>query len=225
MAKQPRVILPNTPHHIVQRGHNRNPVFIERDDYQYYLDTLWDWKKALGIKVYGWCLMTNHVHLLLDPGDKPSSISDLMKQLAARQTRYVNRLERRTGSLWDGRYKLSPIATDEYLLQCCRYVDLNPVKAGIVEDPIDYEWSSFRAKVRGEIEGNLDFDECYLGFKSPRSDYRTFVSAGISKAEYEFIRERISRNQLTGGNRFIDEVERRVGVRIEARQQGRPTGK
>ena len=116
MAKQPRVILPNTPHHIVQRGHNRNPVFIERDDYQYYLKTLWEWKEALGVKVYGWCLMTNHVHLILDPGDKPSSISDLMKRLAARQTRYVNRLERRTGSLWEGRYKLSPIATDEYLL-------------------------------------------------------------------------------------------------------------
>ena len=225
MAKQPRVILPNTPHHVVQRGHNRNSVFVETDDYQYYLDTLWEWKAKLGVKVYGWCLMTNHVHLILDSTDKPSSISHLMKRLAARQTSYVNRLERGTGSLWDGRYKLSPIDTDEYLLQCCRYVGLNPVKAGMVVDPSDYEWSSFRSKTGAIDDPNLDFDECYLWFRNPKSDYEKFVSDGIDSGECEFIQKRISRNQLTGGNRFMDEVERRSGVRVEARRQWRLSSK
>lgn len=100
MPRTDRVVLPNYAHHIVQRGHNRQVVFAVEDHYLYYLDTLKAWKETYGIKVYGYCLM---------------------KCLAGRQTRYVNRLEGRRGTLWEGRYKSSPIQTDEYLLACCRY--------------------------------------------------------------------------------------------------------
>lgn len=126
MPRQARVIVKNMPHHIVQRGHNRQAVFIEDADYQYYLATLKEWKVKLGVKVYAYCLMTNHVHLILDPGDDEESISRLMKRLAGRQTRYVNHLEKRTGSLWERRYKSSPIQKDPYLLACSRYVEMNP---------------------------------------------------------------------------------------------------
>jgi REP element-mobilizing transposase RayT len=105
------------PHHVVQRGHNRNAVFVGDGDYCYYLDTLGDWARQLQVKVYAWCLMTNHVHLLLDPGDDIKSIGLLMKRLAGRQTRFVNQQENRTGSLWDGRYKMSIVDSDEYFLQ------------------------------------------------------------------------------------------------------------
>ena len=135
MPRMGRVVVPNMPNHVVQRGHNRNVVFVSSEDYLYYLETLSTWKVTLGVKVYAWCLMTNHVHLILDPGDDIKSIGLLMKRLAGRQTRYVNSREGRTGSLWDGRYKLSIVDTDEYLLQCCRYIDLNPVKAGIARLP------------------------------------------------------------------------------------------
>jgi putative transposase len=166
--------------------------------------------------------MTNHVHLILDPGEDLTSISVTMKTLAARQTRRVNELERRTGSLWEGRFKLSPIETSEYLLQCCRYVDLNPVKARVVNEPDEYRWSSFRSKTGREPSGILDKDECYLGFTNPENDYCNFVRDGIPDDEYQFIKNQLSRNQLTGGDRFTDEVERRIGIRVEARAQGRP---
>lgn len=222
MPRTARVIVPGMPHHVVQRGHNRKPVFVEDCDYQYYLDTLQEWKVILGIQVYGWCLMTNHVHLILQPGEDRQSIGLLMKRLAGRQTRYVNKQERRTGSLWEGRYKASPIQTEEYLLQCCRYVELNPVKAAMVEKAEDYRWSSYRAKI-GEVSTSLlDPDPCYRRMCCPEEEYRRFVEQGITAEEDLFIRERLQRNGLTGRGGFADEVERRIGLRIESRGPGRP---
>lgn len=118
MPRQARIVLANTPHHIAQRGHNRQTIFVERQDNLYYLETLKEWKHELNVKVYGYCLMTNHVHLIVEPNDEPENIGKLMKRLAGRQTRYVNHQEGRSGSLWEGRYKSSPIEIDAYLLAC-----------------------------------------------------------------------------------------------------------
>ncbi|HBO9959355.1 TPA: transposase, partial [Pseudomonas aeruginosa] len=134
MPRQGRVVLPNYPLHVVQRGHNRQVVFAEDEDYQRYLSDLRDLKDAFGIKVYAFCLMTNHVHLLLAPGDSLSGLARLMKTLAARTTRYRNRLEGRSGTLWESRYKSSVVQSDAYLLACCRYIELNPVRARMVDD-------------------------------------------------------------------------------------------
>lgn len=224
MPRRARVIVPNTPHHIVQRGHNRSAVFVGDQDYQYYLNTLREFKKELEVKVYAWCLMTNHIHLILDPGPNTKSIGLLMKRLAARQTRYVNKYERRTGSLWEGRYKASPIQTDAYLLQCGRYVELNPVRAAMVVEPEDYPWSSYRAKVELEASAILDTDPCYQKLQHPSEQYRAFVAQGISDEECALIRSRVARNCLTGDGKFVEEVERKTGLRIEYREPGRPPG-
>ncbi len=113
MPRQSRFVLPNYPHHVIQRGHNRQVVFAGDDDYLSYLGTLQEWKAQLGCKVYPqsvcYCLMTNHVHLVIDPGDDPEHLGLLMKRLAGRQTRYVNALEKRSGSLWEGRYMSAPM--------------------------------------------------------------------------------------------------------------------
>lgn len=229
MPRRGRVILPNTPHHIVQRGHNRNAVFVEDADYQYYLDNLQGWKENLGVKVFSYCLMTNHVHLVVQPGIYPTDVSELMKRLAGRQTRYVNRLEGRRGTLWDGRFKISPIETDSYLLQCCRYVELNPVKACMVKRADDYRWSSYRTKIGFENSPWLDFDPCYLELAANAKErivrYQRFVEDRAAAGEVGgFIGRAIERNQLTAGQRFIDEVEHRYGLRIESRGRGRPSG-
>ena len=105
--------MPNHPHHVVQRGHNRDVVFVQSEDYLYYLEILRTFKRFYGVKVYSWYLIANHVHLTLDPGDDPSSLSNLIKRLSGRQTRRVNRLERRTGPLWEGRIKSNPIYTEK----------------------------------------------------------------------------------------------------------------
>jgi len=166
--------------------------------------------------------MTNHVHLIIDPGEDERNLAGLMKRVAGRHTRYVNRLERRTGSLWEGRFKSSPISTDEYLLACCRYVELNPVRAGIVADPADYRWSSYGVKIGNRKEELLDYDSCYLGLaaseKKRAESYAAWVKETIAAEEWDMIRKSLQRGQLTGSPRFVDEIERRV----EFRGPGRP---
>lgn len=203
-------------------------VFATNEDYLYYLKNLNEWKKILGCKVYAYCLMTNHVHLIVDPGDKIENLALLMKRVSGRQTRYVNKLEGRRGTLWEGRYKSSPIKYNEYLLACCRYVELNPIRAGIVDIPENYKWSSYKYKVGIEKLDWLDLDICYKGFgmtdKQCEERYEEFVKESIPKGEWELIRQAVQRCQLTGSNQFIEEVAKKIGRRVEFRGQGRPKG-
>jgi putative transposase len=226
MPRIARIVITGYPHHIIQRGHNRQVVFAAAEDYLYYLDNLREWKEKLGCKVFAYCLMTNHVHLVVDPGEKDCNLALLLKRVAGRQTRYVNKIESRTGSLWEGRYKSSPISTNEYLPACCRYVELNPVRAGIVGMPEEYRWSSYGAKIGKRKEEWLDFDPFYLGLtgiaENRAEKYREWVEGAIPEGEWDLIRQSLQRGQLTGGKRFVDEIEKKIERRIEFREQGRP---
>ncbi len=155
-------MVPNYPHHIVQCGHNRKAVFLADEDYLFYLENLKEWKSKLGIKLYAWCLMTNHIHLIVEPGDNGCTVSEMMKRLAGRQAAFVNKQEGRSGSLWEGRFKASPIQRDSYLLACCRYVEMNPVRANMVAGPRQYHWSSYRERIGLVNQGLLDMDASYL---------------------------------------------------------------
>ena len=171
--------------------------------------------------------MTNHVHLIVQPGEAIAGMGQLMKRLAGRQTRFVNRQESRTGTLWEGRYRSSPIETDAYLLACCRYVELNPVRARMTDDPAAYPWSSYQRHAGLTKQfGWLDVDPCFEGLGSSEDErarrYREFVQSAIPAGEWELIREALQRGQLTGSTRFSDEVESIIGRRIENRKQGRP---
>lgn len=227
MPRMGRVVLPNYPHHVVQRGHNRQVVFAEAEDFQRYLSDMHELKDVFGVKLYAYCLMTNHVHLLLAPGDSVAGLGQLMKALAARATRYRNRLEGRSGTLWESRYKSSVVQSDAYLLACCRYIELNPVRAQMVADAADYPWSSYLARVSGTPEScGLDADPCFVALGNTEEArcrrYEDFVRQAIPVGELQLIRDSLQRGQLTGTSRFIDEVEGIVGLRIERRGQGRP---
>jgi len=226
MPRYPRAFIQGFAHHIVQRGHDHNPIFAAPEDYRFYLENLSGQKRRLDVDVLAYCLMTNHVHLILRPTLDSNSLSELMRVLAARHTRYTNKLEGRSGTLWEGRFKCSVIDTDAYLLACCRYVDLNPVRARIVTDPKDYEWSSHRTLAgfcpanvvdRDVVYGLLDLDPKQAGGK-----YRAFVQEGVTEDELALIRSAVQRNQLTGSSRFIGAIEAKIGRRIEARGRGRP---
>jgi REP-associated tyrosine transposase len=227
MPRKARILVPNCPHHIVQRGHNRKAVFLADQDYQYYLENLRDWKKELGIKVYAWCLMTNHIHIIAEPSEDSMTLSLLMKRINGRQAAYVNKLEGRSGSIWEGRYKASPIQRDSYLLSCCRYVELNPVVAGMVAHAEEYPWSSYQERMSDNGQVMLDIDPVYSGLASTDRErlhrYRTFLEQGVSMKEKRFIDESVNRNQLTGNHRFVDEIESRIGIRVERRGRGRPS--
>ena len=226
MPRTSRIVIAGYPHHIIQRGHNRQPVFVTDGDFLYYLENLREWKDTYGCRIYAYCLMTNHVHLIVDPGEDERNLACLMKRVAGRHTRYVNRLERRTGSLWEGRFKSSPISTDEYLLACCRYVELNPVRTGIVADPADYRWSSYGVKIGNRKEELLDYDPCYLGLADSEEkraeSYAAWVKETIAAEEWELIRKSLQRGQLTGSPRFVDEIEKKIERRVEFRGPGRP---
>jgi len=226
MPRKARILVPGCPHHIVQRGHNRQAVFLADDDYLFYLENLKEWKSRLGIRLYGWCLMTNHIHLLVEPTQAPESLSELMKRLAGRQAAYINKQEGRRGSLWESRFKASPVQRDSYLLSCIRYIEMNPVAADMVQLPEDYQWSSYRERSGQEDRGLLDYDVCYLGLglhiEQRRENYRRFLLSCVSSEEKLLIQSGVRRNQLTGNDRFIDEIERRMGIRLERRGRGRP---
>lgn len=169
--------------------------------------------------------MTNHVHLLLQPEESPAGLGWLMKALAARMTRYRNKLKRRTGTLWESRYKSSLVQSDAYLMSCCRYIELNPVRARMVAEPGDYRWSSYQERM-AQRTGLLAKDPCYEALacddQQRRERYRLFVSQGIPEQELRLIREAVQRGQLTGDGRFVDQVEQIIGRRVEKRGPGRP---
>jgi putative transposase len=220
-----RIVLPNYPHHVVQRGHNRQVVFAGESDFSRYLDDLRELKNEFEVHVYAYCLMTNHVHLLLAP-ETVAGMGRLMKALAGRATRYRNKLERRSGTLWESRYKSSPVQTNEYLLACCRYIELNPVRARMVGSPEEYPWSSHLQRIGLTDHDWLDRDPCYLALASTESErrhrYKQFMSSTIPNDEWSLIRQAMQRGQLTGNGRFVDEVEQILGRRVELRAQGRP---
>lgn len=226
MPRIGRVVLMNYSHHVVQRGHNRQIVFAEAADYQRYIDDLREFSEIYGVKVYAYCLMTNHVHLLLEPSATASSLGLLMKALAARATRYRNRLEGRSGTLWESRYKSSVVQTERYLLACCRYIELNPVRARMVADAGEYVWSSYSMRMGNVADSWLDVDPCFLalGHTWPERQmrYAELMKQSVSANEMQLIREAVQRGQLTGSNNFIQEVERVLGLRVERRGQGRP---
>ncbi len=226
MPRSARIIIDGYPHHIIQRGHNRQVVFSSTTDYLFYLDNLHELKAKFGCKVYAYCLMANHVHLIIDPGSNGQNLALLMKRIAGRQTRYANRIEKRSGTLWEGRYKSSPINTDEYLMACCRYVELNPMRAGMVTAPELYRWSSYRTKIGMAKQNWLDLDPFYQGLaktaKKRREEYQAYIRETIVEDEMQQIRAAIQRGQLTGSEQFIDEIEDKIGIRIESRGPGRP---
>lgn len=227
MPRTSRVVLPYCPHHVVQRGHNRQTVFTHEQDYRRYLEDLKEFTADLNIRVHAYCLMTNHLHLLLAPDESTTSLGRLMKALAARATRHRNKLEGRSGTLWESRYKSSPVQTDAYLLTCLRYIELNPVRARMVTEAGDYPWSSYRARIdTSEAESWLHLDQYYLGLGLSESErkegYARFIRSAVPDSELVLIRGALQRGQLTGNRQFVEEVSQILGRRIDVRGQGRP---
>jgi len=148
MPRRPRSILPNLPVHIVQRGNNRRTCFRQQKDFRSYLAALGETSSQYGVAIHAYALMSNHVHILATP-DGVSSASNMMQQLGRKYVSYFNKAHCRTGTLWEGRFRSSSIRSVRYLFACYRYIELNPVRAGLVQLPGEYEWSSYRANAEG----------------------------------------------------------------------------
>ena len=149
MPRRPRISLPGVPLHLIQRGNNRQACFFDDQDYLIYLDWLEEYAEVSRCTIHAYVLMTNHVHLPLTP-DAGQSAGNLMKRLGQRYVQYINRTYRRSGTLWEGWFRSCMTQEEDFVLGCYRYIELNPVRAGIVEHPAEYRWSSYRAEKKGQ---------------------------------------------------------------------------
>ena len=176
MPRRPRVHLDGAALHIVQRGHNRESCFFTEEDYHAYLHWLGEALTKEKCALHAYVLMTNHVHLLLTP-THAEAVPRLIITLGRRYVQYINATYRRTGTLWDSRYKSSLIQAETYLLACQRYIELNPVRAAMVDDPAHYRWTSYRSHALGQANSYLTPHSIYLALgnddKQRQSAYRT----------------------------------------------------
>ena len=225
MPRRPRLHIADSPPHIVQRGHNRAACFFAEEDYQAYRHWLGEGLEKTGVCLHAYVLMTNHVHLLLSP-KASEDIPRLIIALGRRFVQYINKTYRRTGTLWDSRYKSSLIQTDTYLLRCQRYIELNPVRADMVRDPGEYPWSSYRANGLGASDPLLSPHGLYLELgASPEARqvaYRELFRTGLDEAALSELRLAIQQSQPIGSERFLQQIEQMTGQRREARPRGRP---
>lgn len=225
MPRRPRIHLANLPLHIVQRGHNRDACFFAEEDYHAYRHWLGEALKSTGCLLHAYVQMTNHVHLLVTPPE-PEAVSQLVISLGRRYVQYINKTYQRTGTLWDSRYKSSLVQADDYLLLCQRYIELNPVRADMVNDPAHYRWSSYRANGLGHADPLLTPHDVFLGLGRSATDrmgaYRALFRSELDTDAVGDIRAALVQGQPLGNSRFIDSIERITGQRREAKPRGRP---
>ncbi len=145
MSKSGRVLLDNVFYHVMSRGNQKQKVFQETDDFEKYLALLKHYKRKFKFKLLAWCLMPNHVHLILDINNV-SELRKIMQGLNIAYVRWFNTKYNKVGHIWQGRYKSKVIQKDRYILDCINYIEMNPVRANITQSPFDYIWSSFRAR-------------------------------------------------------------------------------
>ena len=213
------------PWHIIQRGNNRSDCFYTEDDYLVYLNQLRLQADRFGCAIHAYCLMTNHVHLLLTP-DHASSPSLMMKHLGQYYVQYINRTYERTGTLWEGRFKSCLAQDDCYALTCYGYIELNPVRAGIASSPECYRWSSFRCNALGETNAMIAPHPDYIGLGASSGErcntYFNFVVNQIDEDSVRQIRQATQGNFVLGDNRFQEEMALVLGRRVKRGKAGRP---
>ena len=225
MARLPRIDLPGIPQHVVQRGNNRLPCFLDDEDRARYRQLLRETLLASDCRLHAYVLMDNHAHLLMTPGEA-GAMSRLMHTFARNYTGMFNHRHGRTGTLWEGRYKACLVDSEGYFLACSRYIELNPVRAWIAAEPADYPWSSHRANAGSAYDPLLSPHACYLALGSDRASraaaYRNMFDERLPDDMVGEIRCYLRQQRALGSDRFRAWVEARTGRFATARPPGRP---
>lgn len=228
MARLPRLTIPGYPHHIIQRGNNRQPIFASDEDFRELLGLLEEHARAAGVAVHAYVLMSNHFHLLATP-ETAEGIPQMMQAVGRRYVRLFNRRQARTGTLWEGRYRSTLIQAERYLLACMVYIDLNPVRAGMVDSPERYPWSSHGHYVSGRPDrlvtphpiwwelGNTPF--------AREAAYRDLVHAGLTAAQQQALTDSALRGWALGDGAYVADLQRRTERRVSKAKAGRPFSK
>ena len=225
MPRRARLRLAGVPLHLIQRGNNRSACLFAEDDYARYLRYLGELAREFGCRVHAYVLMTNHVHILVTP-EAVDSASLMMKHLGQRYVQYVNRTYRRSGTLWEGRFKSCLTQSESYVLACYRYIELNPVRARMSAHPREYRWSSYRANAGDTHDPVVAAHDEYrrLGATEEArcAAHRRLLDEHLDPVLLEAIRGSTRGNYALGDQRFQAEIESTLGRRARRRIAGRP---
>ena len=214
MARIARIVVPDLPHHVTQRGNRRQQTFFSDDDYRLYVELLGEHCSQAGVSIWAWCLMPNHVHLMLVP-KTPDSLRAALGEAHRRYSRHVNFREGWRGYLWQGRFASAPM-DPPHALACARYIELNPVRAKLVAAPEDWPWSSARAHLRGISDGLTQLEPLV----SEVGDWRKFLSSGLTDKLLEEIRSAERTGRPLGDDRFEADLEIAVGRELRRKKPG-----
>ena len=225
MARLPRLTLPGYPHHVIQRGNNRQPIFASQAQRQTLLDLLHDNAGKFNVAIHAYVLMGNHFHLLATP-QTADGLPQMMQAVGRRYVRLFNDAQGRTGTLWEGRYKSTLIQTDRYLLTCMAYIDLNPVRAGLVAQAADYPWSSHGHYAGLRTDKLITPHPLYweLG-NTPfarEGAYADLVRSGVTERQQADLTQSALRGWALGGEDFVTDLQKKTGRRATKGLAGRP---
>ena len=223
MPRQPRSDGSVFPCHVIQRGINRSDCFFDECDYAFYLECLQDACEKYGCDVHAYVLMTNHVHLLLTPHSE-KSLSQIMQSVGRRYVKWINTVYKRTGTLWEGRYKSSLVGSDDYVLACYRYIELNPVRARMVETPEVYQWSSFRMNSGIDQQYWLVRHASYNGLaNNEKAIFSAYEKLFVGRDRYsEWITAKTLKEQPIASDEFKDKIEVMLNVKFNREKTGKP---
>ncbi|NOQ36393.1 MAG: transposase [Methylococcaceae bacterium] len=227
MPRKPRFYQAGVPVHAFQRGHNKEAVFFDDEDYLVYLRCLKESSDKYGCHIHAYVLMTNHVHLLLTP-EKSDSISLLFQNIGRHFVPYINKTYQRRGSLWEGRHKGNIIDTENYLFACMRYIEMNPVRANMVNHPAKYRWSSYAANSQGIdnaiIHKHPQYQALALTPAEQQQAYQALFDVKTDKEELELIRSSLHSGTPLGSDKFKQQIEISLGRKVGKNTKGRPIG-
>jgi len=216
---------PGVAVHVIQRGHYRRATFPYDDDFVRYRDTLHKAAERFGMRIHAYVFMTNHTHLLVTPEER-DSVAQVMQAIGREYVRYLNARNHRIGTLWEGRFRSSPIDSDRYLLTCSRYIELNPVRALMVSTPAEYRWSSHRCNAYGDPDPLITAHERYEALAPTplerRQVYRALFDAPLEEPTLQRIRNSLLRGDALGGEDFVELMADRCERRLTRRPKGRP---
>ena len=223
MARLPRFMIPDQPQHVILRGNNRAEIFCAEADYNFYLEKLKLACTKHGCTVHAYVLMTNHVHLLITP-HLEQSLGKAMQMLGRYYVQYYNYCYRRTGTLWEGRYKATLIDSESYLLTCMRYIEMNPLRAGMVNDPADYPWSSYQCNALGQLSDLVVPHSEYLGLgvtnEARQFNYKALFKYQLSENSITAIREATNKAWVLGSDLFKQRIQEKLDRRVDPKARG-----
>jgi putative transposase len=225
MARLPRLTLPGYPHHVIQRGNNRQAIFSTPADHEMLLSLLHENAHKFRVAVHAYVLMPNHFHLLATP-ETDDGLPLMMQAVGRRYVRYFNDIQGRTGTLWEGRYRSTVIQAERHLLPCMVYIDSNPVRAGVVRDAKDYPWSSHAHYIGQRDDRLVSPHSLFWGLGNTpfarEAAYAHLVRAGITAAQQAELTRSVLSGWALGELDFVADLQKRTSRRVSPGQAGRP---